>query len=118
MLADPQRWKDLPQPVAEWLRLQRWRSVLPGPDSLLVETFPRGKVEFLVAYCFAGRNAHQTLGMLLTRRMERAGCGPLGFVAPDYVLAVRRIKPVRARAALFAVAMLGDEERKVQLVNS
>ena len=58
------------------------------PDELLVETFPRGNAAFLVAYCFEGRNAHQTLGMLLTRRMERAGLKPLGFVATDYVLAV------------------------------
>src|SRR3546814_21046129 len=109
MLADPQRWKDLPQPVAEWLRLQRWRSVLPGPDSLLVETFPRGKVEFLVAYCFAGRNAPQTLGMLLTRRMARAGCRPLVLVATDSVLAVWSIPPVRDMAALFDADMLGAD---------
>ena len=50
--------------------------------------FPRGGKEFLVAYCFEGRNAHQTLGMLLTRRMERMGLRPLGFVATDYVLGV------------------------------
>ena len=56
-------------------------------DRLLIESFPRGNKEFLVAYCFEGRIAHQTLGMLLTRRMERAGLKPLGFVATDYVLA-------------------------------
>ena len=78
-----------PTPVQEWLRLQKSvRSRLPGPDDLLIETFPRGDRFYLVAYCFEGRNAHQTLGMLLTKRMERAGYAPLGFVATDYVLGV------------------------------
>ena len=88
MLSDPACWRDLPDAVQEWLRLQRLRSVLPNRDDLLVETFPRGKQHFMVAYCFEGRNAHQTLGMLLTRRMERAKLKPLGFVATDYVLSV------------------------------
>jgi len=115
MLADRRRWRDLPEPVAEWLRLQEWRSVLPPRDGLLVETFPRGDAKrekhFLVAYCFEGRNAHQTLGMLLTRRMERAGLMPLGFVATDYVLGAWGLRPVRQRDldALFDEDMLGDD---------
>ena len=60
------QWRALPDEVREWLDLQEWRSVLPGPDGLLVETFPRGGRFFLVAYSFEGRQAHQTLGMLLT----------------------------------------------------
>ena len=67
--------------------------MLPDREGLLVESFPRGGKQFLVAYCFEGRNAHQTLGMLLTRRMERMGLRPLGFVATDYVLAVWGLKP-------------------------
>ena len=63
----------LPDPVHEWLRIQEWRSVLPQPGQLLVETFPRGQRHYLVCYPFEGRLAHQTLGMLLTRRLERAG---------------------------------------------
>ncbi|WP_119462086.1 ligase-associated DNA damage response DEXH box helicase [Rhodospirillaceae bacterium SYSU D60014] len=109
MLADPDRWRDLPEAVREWLRLQRRRSVLPQRDGLLVESFPRGGKEYLVAYCFEGRNAHQTLGMLLTRRMERAGLGPLGFVASDYVLAVWSLRPARDIDALFDEDMLGDD---------
>ena len=109
MLERPESWDDLPQNVAEWLRLQRARSRLPGRNDLLVETFPRGGKWFLVAYCFEGRNAHQTLGMLLTRRMERAGFGPLGFVATDYVVAVWSAhEPVRV-AELFGEDMLGDD---------
>jgi ATP-dependent Lhr-like helicase len=109
LLADPRGWRDLPEPVQEWLRLQRHRSVLPGRDGLLVESFPRGPHEYLVAYCFEGRNAHQTLGMLLTRRMERAGLKPLGFVATDYVLAVWSLEPARDLDRLFDEDMLGDD---------
>jgi ATP-dependent Lhr-like helicase len=111
LLAEPGRWHALPADVAEWLRLQQWRSILPDRDGLLVETFPRGGKEFLVAYAFEGRNAHQTLGMLLTRRMERAGLGPLGFVASDYVLATWSLKPATDADidALFDEDMLGDD---------
>ena len=83
--------------------------MLPAPDGLLVETFPRGNKAFLVAYCFAGRNAHQTLGMLLTRRMERMGLKPLGFVATDYVLAIWSLEEAEAVDQLFAEDMLGDD---------
>ena len=109
LLAEPRRWHDFPPAVREWLELQRWRSVLPSPDGLLVETFPRGGQEFLVAYSFEGRNAHQTLGMLLTRRMERAGLGPLGFVATDYAIAIWSLEPARAIDRLFDQDMLGDD---------
>jgi ATP-dependent Lhr-like helicase len=109
ILEHPEDGHDLPPAVAEWLRLQRWRSQLPPADGLLIETFPRGEKEFLVAYCFEGRNAHQTLGMLLTRRMERAGLSPLGFVATDYVIAVWSLKSPTDMDALFAEDMLGDD---------
>jgi ATP-dependent Lhr-like helicase len=109
MLERPEAWEGLPDGVAEWLRLQRARSRLPGRHDLLVETFPRGGRWFLVAYCFEGRNAHQTLGMLLTRRMERAGFGPLGFVATDYVVAVWSAHEPCRVAELFGEDMLGDD---------
>lgn len=109
ILEDPQHWPALPEAVGEWLRIQRWRSLLPDRDGLLVETFPRGGKSFLVAYCFEGRNAHQTLGMLLTRRMERAGLHPLGFVATDYVIAVWSLEEARELDALFDEDMLGDD---------
>jgi ATP-dependent helicase Lhr and Lhr-like helicase len=109
LLASPETWPGFPAPVREWLALQLHRSELPDRDGLLVETFPRGPHHYLVAYCFEGRNAHQTLGMLLTRRMERAGLGPLGFVATDYVLAVWSLEPARDLDALFDQDMLGDD---------
>jgi len=117
LVSDPKQWRNLPTPVAEWLTLQMRRSALPPAGHLLVETFPRGSKFHLVAYPFEGRLAHQTLGMLLTRRMERAGLQPLGFVANDYALGVwgavdigaaieeRRVK----LDALFSEDMLGDD---------
>jgi ATP-dependent Lhr-like helicase len=109
ILQDPATWPAFPEPVRDWLRLQRGVSRLPGRDDLLVETFPRGDRWYLVAYCFEGRNAHQTLGMLLTRRMERAGLYPLGFVATDYVLAVWSAREPLGVAKLFEQDMLGDD---------
>ncbi len=109
MLHDPASWGRYPAQVREWLRLQTLRSELPGPDDLLVETFPRNGRWFLVAYCFEGRNAHQTLGMLLTRRMERFGHAPLGFVATDYVIAVWSANEPDEVGRLFEPDMLGDD---------
>ena len=109
MLQSPRDWARYPEPVRAWLSLQRGISRLPGRADLLVETFPRGDRWFLVAYCFEGRNAHQTLGMLLTRRMQRLGLAPLGFVATDYVLAAWSVNQPTDVAALFAQDMLGDD---------
>ncbi|MDX2307055.1 MAG: ligase-associated DNA damage response DEXH box helicase [Hyphomicrobium sp.] len=99
MLADPDEWRHLPRPVAEWLALQSERSLLPGEDEVLIETFPRGDRHYLVIYPFEGRLAHQTLGMLLTRRLERIGARPLGFVANDYGLSVWSAVDVSALVA-------------------
>jgi ATP-dependent Lhr-like helicase len=109
MLHDASQWGAYPEPVREWLELQRDRSELPGPDNLLVEIFPRDGRWYMVAYAFEGRNAHQTLGMLLTRRMERAGVAPLGFVATDYVIATWSANEPRDVADLFAQDMMGDD---------
>ena len=75
-----------------------------GPAQLLVETFPRANKHYLVCYPFEGRLAHQTLGMLLTRRLERARMRPLGFVANEYALAVWGLRDVGADIARRAVA--------------
>jgi ATP-dependent Lhr-like helicase len=117
ILSDRSAWQDLPPQVAEWLGLQQIHSALPPPDDLLVETFPRGGRYYLACYPFEGRLAHQTLGMLLTRRMERAGLKPLGFVANDYALAVWGLADIGARIGhdlvslddLFSEDMLGDD---------
>src|SRR5581483_3111383 len=72
LLADKRAWKGLPEQVREWLSLQAHFSRVPDTRELVVETFPRGNKHYLVCYPFEGRLAHQTLGMLLTRRLERA----------------------------------------------
>lgn len=117
MLADEGAWGRLPGQVREWLEIQRWKSVIPAPGEMLVETFPRARKHYLVCYPFEGRLAHQTLGMLLTRRLERAGARPLGFVASDYALAVWGLSDMSAMiadgrldlAGLFDQDMLGDD---------
>ena len=117
MLADPARWHQLPDQVRDWLEIQKDKSILPGRDDLLIETFPRGSRFYFVAYAFEGRLAHQTLGMLLTRRLERGGHKPLGFVATDYALAIWGLEDMGARIAsrrlkladLFDEDMLGDD---------
>lgn len=117
MLADPSRWHVLPDQVRDWLAIQKEKSMLPARDELLIETFPRGNRFFMVAYCFEGRLAHQTLGMLLTRRLERAGARPLGFVANDYALAIWSLNDMGGMiddgrlslGDLFDEDMLGDD---------
>ena len=108
-LTDESQWHDLPPDVKNWLALQKSRSGLPSDKKLLVESFKRGQRHYLVAYCFEGRNAHQTLGMLLTRRMERLGFGPLGFVATDYAVAVWSVHAVHSPDHLFQSDLLGDD---------
>ncbi len=117
LLASPKLWKALPPQVVEWLKLQQQKSILPPASKLLIETFARGGRHYLVAYPFEGRLAHQTLGMLLTRRLERWGLKPLGFVANEYALAIWSLEDVGAAATsgalsmskLFAQDMLGDD---------
>ncbi|MFP4003362.1 MAG: helicase-related protein, partial [Alphaproteobacteria bacterium] len=111
LIHDAESRKALPAPVAEWLELQRLRSALPGPGEMLIETFPRADKFYLVCYPFEGRPAHQTLGMLLTRRLERARLRPLGFVANEYALAVWGLRPLGGvdMHALFDEDMLGDD---------
>jgi ATP-dependent Lhr-like helicase len=117
LISQPRAWPGLPAQVREWLGIQQWRSRVPQSGELLVETFPRADKNYLVCYPFEGRLAHQTLGMLLTRRLERARQRPLGFVANEYALAVWGLgDPAFAirngelsLAALFDQDMLGDD---------
>ncbi len=111
MVSAPERWAHLPEPVQEWLKIQEWRSVIPKPGQLLVETFPRGSRHYLVCYPFEGRLAHQTLGMLVTRRLERQRLHPFGFIANEYALAVWAARDLAGvdMDALFDEDMLGDD---------
>jgi ATP-dependent helicase Lhr and Lhr-like helicase len=117
LLADRRAWNGLPDQVREWLSLQAHLSRVPAARELVVETFPRGNRHYLVCYPFEGRLAHQTLGMLLTRRLERSRARPLGFVANEYALAVWGISDMSFMIrhgrldldALFDPDMLGDD---------
>ena len=109
MLVDRAGWARFPDDVREWLEVQDWRSRMPGPGELLVETFPHAKREYAVYYTFAGWNANQSLGMLVTRRMDDRGLYPGGFVANDYSLAVWGLKPVADPAPLLSPDILTEE---------
>lgn len=117
LLDNKRAWKALPDQVHDWLSLQQGFSLVPAARELLVESFPRGNKHYFVCYPFEGRLAHQTLGMLLTRRLERARARPLGFVANEYALAVWGLGDVSFMVrhgqldldALFAPDMLGDD---------
>ncbi|HVJ00446.1 MAG TPA: ligase-associated DNA damage response DEXH box helicase [Sphingomonas sp.] len=108
-LAASDEWRRFPADVREWLEMQAYRSVLPRADQLLVETFPREGRHYMVAYSFEGWNAHQSLGMLVTRRMESQGLKPLGFVASDYAIGTWSLEPVRNPASLFSPDILEHE---------
>jgi ATP-dependent helicase Lhr and Lhr-like helicase len=108
LLSDPDRWGGLPGYMRQWLATQARVSRLPRPDRLMVEAFPRGDQHHLCLYGFAGRNAHQTLGLLLTRRMEAAGLSPLGFVSSDYALLIWGLDPVPDPATLLTPEGLRD----------
>ena len=117
MLATPESWKHLPTQVRAWLEMQRYKSTVPNQQQMLVETFPRANKHYLVCYPFEGRLAHQTLGMLLTRRLERMGARPLGFVASEYALAIWGLRDLSlmismghlSLSTLFDQDMLGDD---------
>ena len=117
LIADKAQWQHLPPQVRDWLSLQNWASAVPRADQMLVETFPRAEKHYLVCYPFEGRLAQQTLGMLLTRRLERWGAKPLGFIASEYALVIWMVNDLSAMidhgrislAKLFDEDMLGDD---------
>jgi ATP-dependent Lhr-like helicase len=109
MLADRNDWHRFPDDVREWLEVQDRRSVIPEPQQLLVETFEHERRHYLCAYSFEGWNAHQSLGMLLTKRMENDGLKPLGFVANDYGIACYGLEPISDPQSLFSADILERE---------
>jgi ATP-dependent Lhr-like helicase len=117
ILATPSKWTSLPHQVGDWLSLQRFASHVPQAHEMLVETFPRAEKHYMVCYPFEGRLAQQTLGILLTRRLERMGAQPLGFVASEYALVIWMVRDLSllvetrriSLADLFSEDMLGDD---------
>ena len=94
-------WSCLPAHTVQWLEKQIAISALPQPDTLLLETFPRQDLHHLCVYGFAGRNAQQTLGLLLTKQLEARGLAPLGFVATDYATLIWGLEPIKTPKILF-----------------
>ncbi|BDI59680.1 ligase-associated DNA damage response DEXH box helicase [Qipengyuania nanhaisediminis] len=109
MLVDRAGWARFPDDVREWLEVQDYRSQMPGPGDVMVETFPHQKRHYAVFYSFIGWNANQSLGMLVTKRMEDRGLQPLGFNANDYCLAVWSLKPIEDPAPLLSPDILTHE---------
>lgn len=101
-------WPQLPAHTAAWLGLQREVSQLPQTGRILVESFPHDDLHYTCFYGFAGRNAQQTLGLLLTQRMETNGLNPLGFVATDYATLVWGLNAVTDPAPLLDPHNLRD----------
>ena len=117
VLANSAEWGALPAQVHEWLDIQSYKSIVPKASQMLVETFPRAGRYYMVCYPFEGRLAHQTLGMLLTRRLERLGLQPMGFMASEYALVIWGLRDISlaieacrlSLARLFGEDMLGDD---------
>lgn len=101
-------WPELPKHTADWLALQRGCSQLPCAGHLLIESFPHEAREYSCIYGFAGRNAQQTLGLLLTKRMEELGLDPLGFVATDYATLIWGLESLQTPDPLFELNALRD----------
>ncbi|MBT0780479.1 ligase-associated DNA damage response DEXH box helicase [Paracoccus sp. pheM1] len=106
LIGDPSRHDALPAQTRDWLGLQAEVSALPEPGLLLSESFPHAGLWHFALYGFAGRNALQTLGLLLTREMEEEGLGPLGFLSTDYALLVWSLDPLCDPAPLLDRARL------------
>lgn len=101
-------WSSMPAYIGEWLDHQKRISKLPEPNRLMGESFFRDGRHHLCIYGFAGRNAHSTLSLLISRRMEAAGLKPLGFVVNDYALLIWGLDPVDDLAPLVTADGLRD----------
>ena len=99
-------WSGLPTHIADWLDHQTRLSRLPQRDRLLVETYPHEGRAHLCVHGFAGRNAQQTLGLVLTHRMDQLGLAPMGFVVNDYATLIWGLDPIADPRPLFAPDLL------------
>ena len=99
-------WSSLPGHTADWLHLQKDMSRLPQAGRLLLESFPHDGREHLVIYGFAGRNAQQTLGLIVSKRLEEMRLDPLGFVSTDYATLIWGLEPLTDATGLFDIEAL------------
>ena len=101
-------WPELPDHTRSWLHLQRQMSQLPEQGRLLIESFPHDGREHVCIYGFAGRNAQQTLGLILTKRLDEMGLDPLGFVSTDYATLIWGLEPLTDATGLFTLEAMRD----------
>ncbi len=118
LLNDKKTWKVLPASVQEWLELQKEFSRLPGMERLLIEHFPYYNRYITLIYTFEGRKANQTLGMLMTRRMERMGLKPLSFSVTDYALSIVGLETISEDQCQQLFPLIVFEELEEWLVES
>jgi ATP-dependent Lhr-like helicase len=109
LLEEQEQWEYLPSNVHQWLEHQKERSIVPDTHNMLVEVFPRARKHYIIAYSFAGRQANQTLGFLIMRRLLRNGDKPVSFVATDYAVAITTLQQPKEIEKLFSVDLLGEE---------
>ena len=109
LIGDKTNWEGLPSQIQDWLTMQDNRSHLPDDKKLITEVFEFKKRFYFIVYTFSGRNANQTLGFLLLRRMRRAGLKPMGFSISDYALAVWSFKPVEDAEKLLEASIMVDD---------
>ncbi|WP_306152741.1 ligase-associated DNA damage response DEXH box helicase [Roseovarius sp. MMSF_3281] len=107
-ILDQSDWPELPTQTRDWIALQNKLSQLPQDRRLLIESFPHEGREHTCVYGFAGRNAQQTLGLILTKRMEELGLAPLGFVSTDYATLICGLEPLTDPGPLFDPDALRD----------
>jgi ATP-dependent Lhr-like helicase len=111
LLNRPEEWHKMPKQVVDWLELQSAFSMIPQANKVLIEQFPYRQTQCTLFYTFEGRKANQTLGMLITRRMEKMGLKPLSFSITDYGLSISSIEAVIREhlTSLFNPDILGAE---------
>lgn len=109
MIGHSENWQLFPQQIKEWLELQQDKSMLPDEKNLVIETFPFEKRYYMVAYTFSGRNANDTLGFLILRRLKKLKKRPMGFVVTDYALAVWALKPIENPETLFDPSIIFED---------
>jgi ATP-dependent Lhr-like helicase len=114
LLNHPRLWSSLPPKIYEWLLLQKKFSQIPDKKNILVEQFFYKKKNYLVIYSFEGRRANQSLGMLMSRRLEHLKLKPLSFTSTDYGLAITTLKSLAAPVILelFSDTILYNELEK------
>ena len=91
----------LPAHTRDWIALQAQVSQLPQAGRTLIESFPHDGREHVCIYGFAGRNAQQTLGLLVSKRMEDMRLAPMGFVSTDYATLIWGLEPLQDASTLF-----------------